>query len=207
VLTANIGNVCKNTVIKHEDVTFKPIDTSFPTRQKAFHNRMTAKIPKILGWELYPDYDVYIWIDSYFSIKKEETLKWYLDELEDKDALFFRHPFRKTVKEEAEYLLKQMKSGNQYIKDRCEGEDIEGQLATYLADPEFIDDTLISAGTFAYTKKLVENKEWNVMKEWYYHVCRWNIRDQVSLPYVLKKFNIDYALSEENILKTKYLHE
>ena len=75
-------------------------------------------------------------------------------------------------------------------------------ITEYLNDKTFKDDTLIAAGAFVYSKKIIENKDYNIMKEWFYHNCKYSIQDQLSLPYLLHKFNINYKIIDENIFES-----
>lgn len=201
VVSANIGSSCKNEVVKQKglNVDFKCL--SDHKRNKAIGKRLNGKIPKMLAWDLYPGYDVYMWMDSHFSLKKENSMQWFLDQLGDKDAVFFKHPSRDSVKKEVDFILKRMKEGDQYLKDRCEGEPMLEQVNSYLKDSSYIDNKLFACGIFLYKKELIENKENNVMKEWFYHNCRWSIRDQLSLPYLLQKYKVNYNIINEHIIK------
>lgn len=203
VISARIGNVCNKNIPTQEghDVKFVCLDsTNFATREKSMSPRMVSKIPKMLAWELYPGYDMYIWMDSNFKFSSPKFVNWFIKKMGDKDALFFKHPHgRTTIKSEADFLINQQNKGDRYIIDRCSGEDIENQINTYLKDENFVDNKLMACGIFAYKSTVVENKNCNLMKEWYYNVCRWNVRDQVSLPYALSKFNITYELINDNI--------
>src|SRR5690606_17695805 len=126
VISANAGGICTNKVVKDTNVDFICIDkTNFPKRHLAMHPRLLGKIPKMLAWELYPSYDVYIWIDGSFSINKKESIKWFIDQLGDKKVAFFVHPYRHSVREEIEYCSYLMRDGDKYLLDRYSGEDME----------------------------------------------------------------------------------
>jgi hypothetical protein len=203
VTSARIGNICNKSIPTQQghDVTFICLDsTNFAPRSKSMTARMVSKIPKMLAWDLYPGYDMYIWMDSNFNFTTNKFADWFVKRIGDKQALFFKHPHgRTTIKSEADFLINQQAKGDRYLIDRCFGEDIQNQIDTYLKDPNFVDNKLMACGIFAYKASVVENRQCNLMKEWYYNVCRWNIRDQVSLPYALSKFDISYELINDNI--------
>ena len=56
-----------------------------------------------------------------------------------------------------------------------------------------------------YNPRIVENKEHNVLKEWFYQNCLYSVQDQLSLPYVLQKFNIQIKFADTSIYDCKYL--
>lgn len=171
-------------------------DASWDKPKKGFTDH-----PKMLAWQMYGGYDVYLWIDAPFSMKKETSLQWYLDQLGDKDAAFFKHPNRNSIEEEYEFMDTLMSKGDNYLLQRYEGESMGGQVSRYLDDDGYTDDRLFACTSFIYTKKIVENKEYNVMKEWFFHNCIWSVQDQLSLPYLLHKFNINYNTINEDVYK------
>jgi len=204
VITANVSGNSTNTVVPQTvlGVEFIQLNNSnFPVRTNAMHPRLQGKIPKMLAWELYPDYDYYIWIDSAFSFLRTDSVQWFLDQLGDKQAAFFTHPYRKSIKEEVDFVVNNMGNNDQYLIDRYRNENMTDQVNTYLKDDQYIDNVLISAGAFIYSADIVRNRENNVMKEWFYQNCLWSVQDQLSLPYVLQKYNIDYNIINKNIFK------
>lgn len=177
---------------------------NFASRKNGLHPRLKGKIPKMLAWELYPNYDYYIWIDGCFTFTKEDSATWFINHLTEHEAVFFKHPHRDTVQSELDFVLSGILGNNSYLVERYEGENMEEQVSSYLRDQIYKDDVLIAAGVFAYSSSIVENKEYNVMKEWFYHNCLWSVQDQLSLPYLLQKFNINYKLLHENIFECIY---
>lgn len=171
----------------------------------SFTPRMAGKIPKILGWELMPGYDYYLWIDDNYNIIRPDTVQWFIDNIGNHQALFFRHAERGSITSESQFMYGAMKKGSKHITPRINGEPILEQVNHYLQDNHFKDTFLINASTFFYSRKLVENMADNVMRSWFYEVCRWTIRDQLSLPYVLQKHCTDFALMDINPFKFDYL--
>jgi len=179
-------------------------DNNFPSRKNSLHPRLKGKIPKMLAWELYPNYDYYIWIDGCFTFTKEDSAKWFVDQLDGHDAAFFQHPHRTTLESELDLVTSGLEGGNSYLIERYEGENIKEQVNSYLKDKNYNSNVLIAAGAFIYSSKIIENKEYNIMKEWFYHNCIWSVQDQLSLPYLLYKFNINYKIINENIFECLY---
>lgn len=207
VSTANMGLKNKGVFVKQEIPTDFKIhnNENFPKRTASFTNRMKGKIPKMLSWKLYDDYDYYIWIDAYYHMRYPHVTKWFINNIGNYDALFFKHPDRNTIFDEANYMIKLSKKGNKGLIERINGEPILEQIKKYKEDKNFNDNFLINASCFCYSSKLVKNKNYNMMKEWYFEVCTGSIRDQLSLPYVLQKFNVNFKLMKENTFKMNLL--
>lgn len=209
VLSAKMGSQYQNKMVPQIGVDAKHIclnDDNFPTRIKSMHPRLVAKIPKMLGWELFSDYNYYVWVDGSFDIVNPNMIFSFLTLIQDKDLLLYSHPHRHSIREEVEFCIGSMKIGNEYLLERYEHEDIETQWNSYRFDDNFIDDKLFAAGVFMYSKRLVENPNYNMMKEWFYHNCLYSVQDQLSLPYVLWKFGVNYNMINEDIYLSKLIH-
>ena len=159
----------------------------------------------MLAWELYPNYDYYIWIDVRFNMTRPDAVQWFIDQLGNNSAAFFKHSERNSIESELITVEDRMLSGDSYLITRYDGEPMRKQVESYLSDTTFIDNILIEAGAFIYSRDIVENKKHNIMKEWFYHNCIWSVQDQLSLPYLLHKFNVNYTIISESIYECKYL--
>ena len=49
-------------------------------------------------------------------------------------------------------------------------------------------------GFFVYSKNLVKNKDFNLMKDWFFHNTIHSIQDQISFPYLLNKHKVKYKI-------------
>lgn len=168
-------------------------DKNFISRQNSMHSRLKSKIPKMLEW-LNDDlsYDYYIWIDSKFTISGD-CLELLLSHINSHDICLFRHPQRTSISSELEFVQKYMQKNSSYLVSRYQGEDMKKQVDTYLADKSFNDNSLFACGCFVYSKNLVKNKNDNLMKEWFFHNTIYSVQDQLSLPYLLHKYNTNYS--------------
>ena len=208
VVSANLGRDGKNTVVKQTGamVDFLFINKrNWPDRNASFTPRMNAKIPKMLAWKIKPGYDYYLWIDSYFNIHHSDTISWFLEQIGDHDILLFKHQQRSSIKDEARFMAEKRDAGDSYIIQRIKGEPVVNQAMFYSSDENFKDDLLIAASAFFYSSNLIQNKDYNLLKEWYFETCFFSIRDQISLPYLLWKFKTDYKLLNEDVFSCKYL--
>lgn len=195
-------------------------DTNFPPRFNSMTPRLQARICKMMAWQMKPGYDYYLWVDSSCKLPREDSAKWFLEQLSDADIAVFRHNKRKTVQEEADYLkarLEAEKEGRKqpYVLPRYENEDIDGQLAEILSDKTayvsngkttnagvFKDQQLFATTAFIYRNT---NEIQRMFKEWWYHTSRYHSIDQLSLPYSMWVTNTYFNVIDEDYLKCKYL--
>jgi hypothetical protein len=189
---------------KYEIIFNRIDDYTESARTKAMAPRLRGKISKMIIWEDHPDYDYYIWADSNFSIVDEKAIEKLVDECLNVDASFFKHTGRNSVRQEADFVLDLMADGNQYLLNRYDGERIKEQVEYYSKDFTWNDNCLFECGIFIYSKSVIENKNYNLMKEWFYHNCLWSVQDQLSLPYLVHKFNINYKILPGNVYENEY---
>jgi len=213
VTTSGVGNVHE---LKSVWVKQQPKNTdiqvdynrwnneNYPSRVNSMSPRLKGKILRMLSWEEQPDYDYYIWMDSTISMYRTDVIDYAIDRIGDADICLFKHPEYSTIKEELDLINDWMGNGNKYLINRYEGERCNEQVAYYLNDKEYVDDTLFATGCFIYSKKLVENRNYNLMKEWFYHNCYWSVQDQLSLPYLVSKMKINYKLFDYGIYTNPY---
>jgi len=180
-------------------------DKDFPPRLKAMTSRLQAKIPKMLGYQLYPGYDYYIWKDANISFQKSNTADWLVSRCGFAHAAFFRHSARSRIQDEADFIEQVMARGDPYLVNRYSGEPMQEQVKHYKANPLFSDNRLFECGVFVYKKEVITKSAPNILEQWFYHCARWSVNDQLSLPYVLSN-NQDYIVNtiDKNIFGNEY---
>lgn len=173
-------------------------ETNFPSRMCAMTPRLQARIAKIFCWQMVPDYDYYIWFDNSLEISTNKVVEWFMERLGEADAVFLRHPDRKTVKEEWEYINKLVSENHYYLAPRYKNELGNEELKEIYSDPGYKDDLLIASTAF-----MIRNNDRvkAMMKEWWYHTSRYHIVDQLGLPYSIYKSGC-----KVNIINDSYLH-
>lgn len=167
-------------------------DENFPPRFNAMTPRLQAKIPKFFGWQLVPGYDYYLWLDGNLALYNSDSLKYFYDNCQDHDIVVLKHPRRPNIRKEVRYVRMGIRQngknpGSRYVVARYANELFKEQHDEISADKNFKDDFLISGGAFMYKNTPEVHK---MFKEWWYHVSRYIIQDQISFPYVLKKSGI-----------------
>jgi hypothetical protein len=164
--------------------------------------RMQARIVKCFAWQMVPDYDIYIWVDGSCSLWNRDSVKWFLEQLGDKDAAFFKHPERDTIHQEANFVKKCLEKQSKYIVSRYYGELIDEQLEEINNDIEFEDNLLFASTAFIYQNNY---RVQSMLKEWWYHISRYHIIDQLALPYVLERSECSYNIINEKYGEIPYL--
>jgi len=131
---------------------------------------LNAKIYKMLPHLFFPDYKSYMWVDAnIFLVEKEE---YYFEKyLNGYDMAIFKHPWRSTIAEE----LSELRKTNYYHLIP----EVEEQVKTYGDITGLYEANMIM--------RLNNDKMNTVFERWWSHVCRWQYRDQISLPFVLSE--------------------
>jgi hypothetical protein len=175
-----------------------PVDFHRAELSKRLPARLEAKIPKMFGWQLVPNYDLYLWLDGNISLNNPDTIKYLLEQIEGHDIVVIRHHRRPNIRQEVRYLRKGLREQSIYLVTRYNNELWKEQYEEICADKDYIDDLLVIGGIFLYRNTPEVQK---MMKEWWYHVSRYNVQDQISFPYVLKKSGIKIKVLDHDYTK------
>lgn len=205
LLSANLGGFDERVEHVSQSVPcdqFIFTDANFPPRALAMTPRLQARIPKLFGWQLAPGYDLYIWTDSSVAMLHEASVAWWVEQVEGVDAVFFRHPDRRTLREEADFIQAKIAAGSTYLTTRYAGEWAEEELAEIAADPTYTDDLLIASTAFAYRPTPAVRA---MMREWWYGISRYHIVDQLHLPYAIHAAQVPVRIIEEHYMRTPWL--
>jgi len=160
------------------DVTHVPItDIELPPRPCAMTPRLLARYPKCFGWEMAPGFDVYLWLDACLTLAHGGAAAWWLEQLGNAEFVAFRHPFRRTVGDEAEFLREQVPNSRR-LQQRYAGERLDAQMRA-VVKPEL---PLLAAGAFLYRPTFLVT---SALSRWWEHNTRYHLNDQLSLAYVL----------------------
>lgn len=202
ILSANLGNfdtsippVKQNTghqVSYHQytDKDFPPITGLTP--------RLQYRIPKLFGWDMYPGYDVYIWMDGGISFKRDDSVSWYLEKMGENHAFFFAHPWRHTIKEEVDHIEKYLQKGSKYIVPRYKNGLHKEIYAEILKDKEYKDDFLLASTIFVYRNN---EKMRKFMKDWWYWQSRYYTVDQIAQTYLAGKIKDNIHIERVNLFE------
>jgi hypothetical protein len=158
------------------DENFPPITGLTP--------RFQYRIAKLFGWQMVPGFDYYLWLDGSMSFLRHDSLKWFFGQVKGYDMALFKHPWRKTIREEVEVITQALVKNKRYITSRYKNGLHQEQLEICLADPAYKDNVLYTSTAFMYKNNKRVQK---AMKMWWYYQSRYFTCDQVVLPYVVFK--------------------
>lgn len=206
LLSANLGDFDKpidpvEQKTKHQVDFHRWTDKNFPPIA-GLTPRLQYRIPKLFGWEMFPDYDYYIWFDGSCTFKRDDCVEWYLDQIGNSDVAFFKHMDRKTIGEEVEYINNKLEQRHPYIVKRYDNGLHNEQYKVIKNDPDYKDNKLYTSTAFIYknTRKTQE-----AMVNWWYHQSRYFTVDQIVQPYVFWKVGADVKMINEHQYKIGYL--
>lgn len=176
----------------YTDADFPPITGLTP--------RFQYRIPKMMGWQMFPGYDFYLWLDGSVSLQRPDSLKYYMEQLGDADMAFFKHPTRKTIKAEVDHIEEHLQLGKPYITSRYKNGLHKEQYSEITNDADYVDDSLYASTTFIYraTEAVAD-----ALRLWFLHQSRYFTCDQIALPYVTK--DIAVVTFDQPIFKTGYM--
>ena len=210
ILSANLGNFdtperpVKQNLPPGVDVVYHCFtDNDFPPIS-GLTPRFQYRIPKLFGWEMYPGYDIYIWVDGVFSLQNPDSVKWFLEQLETSDIAVFQHPYRKNIQEEVEHIELKLKQGSKYITSRYNNGLHREMFEKIKKNPKYIDMHLFTSTVFIYRNN---EKVQEMMKSWWYYQSRYFTCDQIAMPYAMSKHPVTVSLIKENQYKIPYLTE
>jgi hypothetical protein len=175
------------------DENFPPITGLTP--------RLQYRIPKLFGWQMFPGYDYYIWLDGTFSLTRLDSVQWFLEQLEDNDIAFFDHPDRHSIKEEVDHIEDHLQKGKPYITARYKN-GLHKEQYEEIQKYAYEDNKLYASTCFIYRNNF---KVQNFMQEWWAQQSRYFTCDQVVLPFLLDSYKLKVKTFDEHIYKTKYM--
>lgn len=208
ILTANLGDFDKNFGIvgqklpeNVEMVFHRWTDKNFPP-VTGLTPRFQYRIPKMFGWQMFPDCDIYLWLDGSMSLQHLDSIKWFLEQLDDNEMLFFKHPWRKTIKEEVGHIEEKLQKGSKYLTSRYKNGLHKECYDEIMTDKEFVDDKLFASTIFVYRNT---TKIRDVLMGWWFLQSRFYSCDQIPLPYILWNKDVKVKIIDENVFDFEYL--
>jgi len=178
-------------------------DETFPPRPLAMTSRLQCGIPKWWGYEMRPGYHVYMWCDA-SCVPTPMFVTWFLERLGRDEIAVFRHPDRRTIREEYEFMAERMaRPGERYLTSRYKGELLREQYDHIRGDDSYVDGWLVATTAFAYrpTARVQEafRAIWGAK-------ARFLLHDQLMFPYALTKAGCRVQVIGENYLQCPALN-
>jgi hypothetical protein len=99
---------------------------------------------------------------------------------------------RNNITDELQFVVKEINHGNSYHVERYTQEPLNLQVQSYL-DQGFPQSyyPLIASGLFLRKNSVRVNRAFDY---WYIEQTKWSIQDQLSLPFIIWKYNLSIAL-------------
>jgi hypothetical protein len=144
---------------------------------------------------MFAGYDYYMWIDGNLQLKHHDSLMHFIEPLMDGyDVVALRHHRRPSIRQEVRYIRKGMREESRYLVERYNNELLKEEYEAIKNDEDYIDDALLLSGAFAY-RNTPEVQA--ALKEWWYHISRYHIVDQIGFVYALKKANLKIKMYDD----------
>lgn len=183
-ITNNIDSI-KNSGIPNIEIY---TDSSlFP--RKDLHPRLQSKYFKMCGHSLFPDKKYIIWVDGSVQIT-QEIVYWLIEFMGNTDCAFIQHHARNRVIDELTHVEDEMKNGNKYLLDRYQHEPMRSQVESYIKE-DFVDDKLLFGAIFIRKNDPKVNVAFD---NWFIENVKWSIQDQLSLPYIIWKYQLSVSI-------------
>lgn len=209
VVSANLGGYDAQVTWREDqivpegvEVTFHRLtDQTFPGRDKAMLPTLKCGIAKMAGYELFPGYHTYIWVDASRGVLRPDTVAWFLEQLGPAEMLLFLHPERTTIREEYEFVKGKLAAGSKYLSTRYAGEWLSEQYAA-VNKPWHLDNRLYASTAFAYRPT---QRVQAALRDWLYMKFRFCIHDQLALPYVVREHKVYVKESQADVYHCDHL--
>lgn len=154
--------------------------------------RVSSRYYKLLPHKFFHDYDISMWVDANFLIKKDPSSFIYSC-LRDNNMAFFLHQDRNCIYKEAETVIKNKMEHEAMVTKQMERYKDEG----YPAENGLICGTIIM-------RRHNETSVIKAMEDWWQEVSNYSQRDQLSANYVFWKNGIDYSVIPGNFWRHRY---
>lgn len=137
------------------------------------------------------DYDYTIWIDGSIRVISRFFAEYMIDQARDRWSLF-KHPWRNCIYQEA---------SKSHDMKKYHGEPILAQALAYRQEGMPEDWGLYANGV------LCRAKGWgqDLNREWWEEQQKWSVQDQISLPYVCWKNNVQIPVCDLDLMSNPLL--
>ena len=186
VITANIGGFDKRHTMPEQDIEYDRYyigDENCPYPAYKVDNRLKAKIFKMLAHKVWPDYEVYVWIDGNIRVKANDFISRMVKRLEGADVVISNHSERSSIYEEADFICDELKRGHKYLKARYSAHSIRSEVESFGKGLK----GLYWCGCFARGNNEKINKAFD---DWYIDNTLWSYFDQNSFVYEVHRHDL-----------------
>lgn len=176
-------------------------DENFPPRPLAMTSRLQVGLVKMFPWDSAPGATHYLWIDGSCT-PRAHAVAWFLERLGNAEIAVFRHPDRRTIREEVMFMLDRMaRPGETYLNARYKGERI-AELYDAIRNSDYTDDALYASTAFLCRPTIRVTR---AFEAWWLSKTKFCLHDQIAWPWILKMHGVDVRVIEEHYLKCEAL--
>ncbi|HEY5055924.1 MAG TPA: methyltransferase domain-containing protein [Acidobacteriaceae bacterium] len=177
-------------------------ERDLPPRPLSLSPRTQSKLPKMCGFDWFPDADLIAWVDCAYTVTTAGLAAWLIEQLGDADICLMPHPDRSRLADELSFMTQRMAAGDPYLVSRYADEPMAEQVSSYLSVSGFEDSWLAAAGCFVYRNTPALQA---AMKDWLLECIKWSSQDQLSLPITLHRHGIRPKWMDGNIWSSPHL--
>lgn len=191
VVTANIGNFDPILGLPKQDAEFTYFfynENNLPFPLPNLNNRLKSKYIKIQMHRFLPNYDMYIWLDGRIKVQADTFVKTFVQQIENKDIVLYKHRERDNVYQEIEYIIEQMNKGNHYLLSRYGNQQLFKEAIFYKDNDLPNDFPLVMSGVFARMNNKIVNA---CFDEWWQRCIEFSYFDQTMLSCVLYQHGLN----------------
>lgn len=173
-------------------------DSNFPPRSKAMTPALQVGIVKWCAEELFPGFDRYLWLDASVALTRGNEIHLWLEILGSQDIALFKHPERRDITEEFEFIEFKIGQGNKYLLSRYEGEWLRPQYE-YIQNKGREHARLYASTAFMWRPCQPLRV---VFKEVLFQKYRYHLHDQLALAYALAESTATIQVINQNYQKS-----
>lgn len=186
---------------QHEVVFHRFTDKEFPPIT-GLTPRLQYRIPKLFGWQMFPNFDYYIWLDGSMTFKRPDCVEWFMSQIADNDLAFFKHPVRRNMRQEVEHIEQKLRENSKYIVPRYKNGLHREFLNFTKQNEEYKDNKLFASTVFIY-KNSYETQSY--MANWWSLQSRYYTVDQLAQTYATSlTVGLKVKTINENLFKIGY---
>ncbi len=195
VITASIGGIDIPKTIPKQSIEFDLFnftDKNMPYPCMGLDNRLKAKLFKMQAHKLFPDHDIIIWVDGNVQIRSHDFIENMVKHLtEDSDVVISKHPARKCIYKETDFIIREIKKGNTYLSTRYNPEALMKEANYFMSQGIKVNTGLYWCGLFARRNNAKVNAFFD---SWWNDNILWSNFDQTNFVALQLKQNIKLSL-------------
>lgn len=203
LLTCNINSI---------DEVYVPVKQTVPYTLHYFtENNMPFPLPNMdarmkgkylkTQFHKFIEADYYIWIDGSIEVRDENFIADCIALLKDNDLVMTKHPQRKNVFDELEYIIEQMRSGDRYLLKRYVKQPLFTEYDFYKSEEMPSDHPLYQCSFFACKADMAP-----LMNYWWDLIQQYSNFDQSQFAFASWKLGVKIAVVEGNDYFIRWKH-